>query len=118
MSSAITSLVSIRYQWVKISGLDRLLGGLADNKNASLSGLLVLPATRYDTSDSAFVEVAFSCPGLELEGVVFVPKSEVIAIVKTSNPEDLFKVGYTGRSVGERLDPIPLPDAPESTVAI
>ena len=118
MSSVITCLVSIRYQWVKISGLDRLLGGIADNKNASLSGLLILPATRYDTSDSTFVEVAFSCPAMEVEGIVFVPKTEVIAIVKTVDPEDLFKVGYTGRGMGERLEPIPIPDAPDSNVAI
>ena len=118
MTSAITSLVSIRYSWVKISGLDRLLGSLADNRNASLSGILVLPATHYDMSDSTFVEVSFTSPALELQGIVFVPKTEVIAIIKSSSPEDMHKVGYKGRSPAERPDAFSMSNAPAANVAV
>jgi hypothetical protein len=115
MPSSITALVTIRYQWVRVAGLERLLVHLADNRNPSLTGTLVLPATRYDTSDSSFVEIVFSSPELELEGTVFVPKVEVIAIVKTANPEDLGKVGYRGRAAAEAnaaIESQPIPEAP------
>ena len=73
MPSIITALVTIRYQWVRIAGLERVLMSLADNRNPSLSGTLVLPVTRYDTSDGSFVELAFLNPAAELEGLLFVP---------------------------------------------
>jgi hypothetical protein len=103
MSTSITALVTIKYQWVRTAGLDHLLLILADNKSACLSGMLVLPVTRYNTSDQWFLEVAFSNAYLELHGTLFVPKSEVIAIVKTNDPEDLHKVGYKGHSPSEPL---------------
>jgi hypothetical protein len=103
MSTSITALVTIKYQWVRTAGLDHLLLVLADNKNASLSGMLILPVTCYNTSDQWFLEVAFSNAYLELHGTLFVPKSEVVAIVKTDDPEDLHKVGYKGRSPSEPL---------------
>ena len=103
MSTSVTALVTIRYQWVRTAGLDHLLLILADNKNASLSGMLVLPVTRYNSSDQWFLEVAFSYLDLELHGTLFVPKSEVVAIVKTDDPEDLPKVGYKGRAPTEQL---------------
>jgi hypothetical protein len=104
MFSSITALVTIRYQWVRVAGLDRLLMPLADNRNPSLTGTLVLPATHYDTSDTGFVEIAFSSPALELQGTIFVPKSEVISIVKTDHPDDLHKVGYKGRGQVEPME--------------
>src|ERR1035441_8962803 len=45
-------------------------------------------------SDPSFVEVAFRSPAMELEGTLFVPKAEVIAILKTDDPSDLPKIGY------------------------
>jgi hypothetical protein len=107
MPSAIIALVTIRYQWVRLAGLDQLLVRLAENRNPSLTGTLVLPLTRYDTSDSAFVELGFSSPALELEGTLFVPKSEVIAIVRTVDPEHLHRVGYRPNTYGEVLEPTP-----------
>jgi hypothetical protein len=104
MSSVITALVTIRYQWVRIAGLERVLMGLADNRNPSLSGTLVLPVTRYDTADASFVELAFCNPAAELEGLLFVPKAEVIAILKTTDPDHLPKVGYRGRVSEQVLD--------------
>src|ERR1700744_3776618 len=103
MSSAVTALVTIRYQWVRIAGLDRLLMSLAENRNPSLTGTLVLPVTQCVTSDAAFLELTFSSPGMELEGVLFVPKSEVIAILKTTDPKDLSKIGYKGRALSDPL---------------
>jgi hypothetical protein len=103
MSKSIKALVTIKYQWVRNAGLDHLLLILADNKNASLSGMLILPVTSYNTSDQWFLEVAFSNAYLELQGTLFVPKSEVVAIVKTDDPEDLHKVGYKGHSQSEPL---------------
>ncbi len=101
MSTSVTALVTIKYQWVRTAGLDHLLLILADNKNASLSGMLILPVTRYNTCDQWFLEVAFSNLYLELHGTLFVPKSEVVAIVKTDDPEDLPKVGYKGHAPPE-----------------
>jgi hypothetical protein len=112
MPSPITALVTIRYQWVRVAGLERLLVPLANNRNPSLTGTLVLPASRYDASDPAFVEVAFSNSNLELEGTVFVPKAEVIAIVKTSDPEDLHKVGYKDRTQTNLVEQTSILDAP------
>ncbi len=104
MSSAIVALVTIRYQWVRLAGLEQLLMRLAENRNPSLTGTLVLPLTRYDTTDSTFLELGFSSPALELEGTLFVPKAEVIAIVKTVDPEHLHKVGYRKHTYGDFLD--------------
>lgn len=104
MPSPITSLVTIRFDWVRSAGLERLLGAIADNRNPSVSGILILPATRFNTSDSTFIEIAFSSPALELEGTIHVPKSEIIAIVKTDMPDDLCKVGYRGRAVSEEAE--------------
>jgi hypothetical protein len=101
MSSSITALVTIKYQWVRTAGLDHLLLVLADNKNAALSGNVILPVTHYNCSDQWFLEVAFSSNYLELQGTLFVPKSEVVAIVKTDDPQDLPKVGYKGRTPPE-----------------
>ena len=119
MPSPITSLVTIRYQWVRIAGLDRLLGSLAENRNPSLTNTLVLPATRCNMADSAFAEIVFSSPGLQLEGTIFVPKSEVIAILQTSDPDDLGKVGYKGRAL-QSLETIvePLAATPPEPVAV
>ncbi len=105
MYSTITALVTIRFQWVRIAGLERLLMPLADNRNASLTGTLVLPVCRYDTSDSAFVEVVFSSSAMEVEGTLCVPKTEIIAIVKTTDPEQMHKVGYRGRPKVEEIEP-------------
>lgn len=91
----------LKYQWVRVASLDRLLLGLADNRNPALTGTLVLPITRYDISDSMFVELVFSSATLELEGTIFVPKGEVIAILKTSDPQDLQRLGYRGRGSAE-----------------
>ncbi len=91
----------LRYQWVRVAALDRLLLGLADNRNPALTGTLILPVTRYDLSDPAFVELVFSSAALEVEGTIFVPKAEVIAIVKTDDPEDLQRIGYRGRASAE-----------------
>ena len=88
----------LKYQWVRVASLDRLLLGLADNRNPALTGTLVLPVTRYDISDSMFVELVFSSAALELEGTIFVPKAEVIAILKTDDPADLERLGYRGRA--------------------
>jgi hypothetical protein len=107
MSTCITALVTIRYQWVRVASLERLLTHLADNRNPALTGTIVLPVTRYDTSDSAFMELVFSNPGLQLEGTLFVPKGEVISILKTANPDDLPKVGYQGRSMSHCVAPEP-----------
>ena len=116
MSAAITALITIRYQWVRVACLDRVLMPLADNSNPALTGTLVLPATEYDTSDAGFVEISFSCPSVGLQGTVFVPKSEVIAIVKTDHPDDLHKVGYTGRGLPEAAEET-AGDAPSSGLA-
>lgn len=89
----VVAKVFLRYQWIKNSALDRLLMPLAENKNPSLSGLLVLPVSRFDLSDNHFVEVAFTQAQLEFEGVLYVPKTEMLAIVKTMKPEDMEKVG-------------------------
>ena len=67
----------LKYQWVRVAALDRLLLGLADNRNPSLTGTLVLPITRYDISDPSFVELAFSSSALDLDGTIFVPRAEV-----------------------------------------
>jgi hypothetical protein len=64
----------------------------------------VLPVTRYDTTDASFVELAFCNPAAELEGLIFVPKAEVIAIIKTIDPDHLPKVGYRGRVSEQALD--------------
>jgi hypothetical protein len=101
MSPPITALAILKYQWVRIASLDRLLLGLADNRNPALTGTLVLPVTRYDVSDPSFVELAFSSAALELDGTIFVPKAEVVAIVKTDNPDDLQRIGYRGRPLAE-----------------
>ena len=101
MSSSITAMAILKYQWVRVASLDRLLLGLADNRNPALTGTLVLPITRYDISDSMFVELVFSSATLELEGTIFVPKGEVIAILKTSDPQDLQRLGYRGRGSAE-----------------
>ena len=90
---AVVAKVFIRYQWVKNASLDRLLLTMAENKNPSLSGLIVLAVSRYDLSDSYFAEVAFTQAHLEFEGVLYLPKTEILAIVKTMNPEDMEKVG-------------------------
>lgn len=90
----VVAKVFIRYQWIKNSSLDRLLMPMAENKNPSLSGLLVLPVTRFDLSDNHFAEVAFTQAQLEFEGVLYVPKTEMLAIVKTMKPEDMEKVGH------------------------
>lgn len=95
----------LKYQWVRVAALDRLLLGLADNRNPALTGTLVLPICRYDISDPSFVELAFSSPALELEGTILVPRAEVIAILKTDNPEHLQRIGYRGRALAE-------PDSP------
>ncbi len=140
MYSPITALATIRYQWVRVAGLEKLLMPLAENRNPSLTGTLVLPATKCIMSDPDFVEIVFSSPALELEGSLFVPKAEVVAIVKTTNHEDLSKVGYRGRATPESVeyrptagtvpatdqtDPVTQPelapavtlDVPQSTVA-
>ena len=104
MPSPITAMAILKYQWVRVAALDRLLLGLADNRNPALTGTLVLPVTRYDTSDPCFVELAFSSSMLELEGTIFVPKTEVVAIVKTDNPEHLPRIGYRGRPLAEPID--------------
>jgi hypothetical protein len=104
MPNPITAMAILKYQWVRIAALDRLLLGLADNRNPALTGTLVLPVTRYDTSDPCFVELAFSSPMLELEGTLFVPKTEVVAILKTDNPEDLPRIGYRGRPLAEPIE--------------
>lgn len=114
--SPITALVTIRYQWVRTAVLERLLLHLADNRNPSLTGTLVLPVTRYDMSDPSFLEVAFSSPEMELEGILLVPKSEVIAILKTEDPSDLFKVGYKGRPTSEAMDLMSSPNPPPPDV--
>jgi hypothetical protein len=115
MSSPITALVTIRYQWVRTAGLERLLLHLADNLNSSLTGTLVLPVTRYHMSDPSFVEVAFRSPAMELEGTLFVPKAEVIAILKTDDPSDLPKIGYRGRAASDAMDLecVPHPPPPD-----
>jgi hypothetical protein len=104
MSPPITAMAILKYQWVRVAALDRLLLGLADNRNPSLTGTLVLPITRYDISDPSFVELAFSSSALDLEGTIFVPRAEVIAILKTANPEDLQRIGYRGRASAEPVD--------------
>lgn len=101
MSPSITAMAILKYQWVRIAALDRLLLGLADNRNPALTGTLVLPVTRYDMSDPTFVELAFSSAALDLEGTIFVPKAEVVAILKTDDPEDLQRLGYRGRASAE-----------------
>ena len=98
MSAPVTALATIRYQWVRVAGLEKLLMPLAENRNPSLTGTLVLAATSCNTSDPGFVEIAFSNPLLELEGSLYVPKAEVVAIVRTHNPNDMYKVGFKGRS--------------------
>ena len=112
MTSPITTLVTIRYQWVRAAGLEKLLLPLANNRNPSVMGTLVLPATRYDGSDPSFAEVVFSSAELELDGTVFVPKAEVIAIVKTADPEDLHKVGYERPASGaiNAMSPVEAPN--------
>jgi hypothetical protein len=112
MPSPITALVTIRYQWVRVAGLERLLMPLANNRNPSLTGTLVIPATRYQIEDSTFAEIVFSNSGLEIEGTVFVPKTEVVAIVKTADPEDMHKVGYEDRSRTEQLEETPIATTP------
>lgn len=114
MPCPITALVTIRYQWIRLASLERLLAPLANNRNPQLTGTLVLPATRYDTSDSAFVEVAFGSEALEVYGTIFVPKTEIVAIVKTDAPEDLGKVGYKGPPLNEPIaaEPAPAPPVP------
>ena len=57
MSKSIKALVTIKYQWVRNAGLDQLLSILADNKNASLSGMLILPVT-----SARRVPSALRCP--------------------------------------------------------
>jgi hypothetical protein len=104
MSPPITAMAILKYQWVRVAALDRLLLGLADNRNPSLTGTLVLPITGYDISDPSFVELAFSSSALDLEGTIFVPRAEVIAILKTANPEDLQRIGYRGRASAEPVD--------------
>lgn len=104
MSPPITAMAILKYQWVRVAALDRLLLGLADNRNPALTGTLVLPVTRYDISDPSFVELAFSSSALELEGTIFVPRTEVVAILKTAAPEDLERIGYRGRASAEPLD--------------
>ena len=110
MPSPITALVTIRYQWVRSAALERWLRHLADNRDPSLTNTFVLPVTRYDISDSCFVELVFSSPALELEGTILVPKTEVVAIVKTTNPEDLPKIGYQGRAFADYLERKPTAD--------
>jgi len=117
MTSSIIALVTINFQWVRHAGLEKLLVPLANNRNPSLTGTLVLPATHYDGSDPSFVEVVFSSPELELDGAVCVPKAEVIAIVKTSAPEDLHKVGYMERATSSGIltaSPVDTPPETES----
>ncbi len=99
MPSPVTALATIRYAWVRLAGLERLLLHLAENRNPALTGTIILPVTRYDMSDSIFVEFSFSHPGLDLHGTIVVPKTEVITIVKTDLPEDMGKLGYSGRAL-------------------
>jgi hypothetical protein len=118
MNVSNTALVTIRYQWVRVAGLERLLMPLAENRNASLTGTLVLPATRCVLSDSSFVEIVFSSPAMEVEGSLFVPRAEVVAIVKTAKPEDMYKVGYRGRPPAEPIEPEPVVDGPPPAEAL
>ena len=104
MSFCITALVTIRYQWVRIASLERLLIPLAENRNPALTGTLVLPAIRYDSSDSSFVEVVFGNAAAEFEGTIVVPKTEVLAILKTASPEDLARTGLLKNRMHEHIE--------------
>ena len=88
----VVAKVFIRYQWIKNASLD--LYALHGREQESLA----LRADRAGSqplhlSDSYFAEVAFTQAQLEFEGVLYVPKTEVLAIVKTMKPEDMEKVG-------------------------
>jgi hypothetical protein len=53
---------------------------------------------------------------MELEGTLFVPKAEVIAILKTDDPSDLPKIGYRGRAASEAMDLECVPNPPPPDV--
>ena len=92
----VKAYVEIKRSWVETTSV----GTLFTSANAAVghAGILVIPVTDWDISDSHFAEITFYPPALKDEPVkslkVCIPKNEIVLIVELKSIEGMSALGY------------------------
>jgi hypothetical protein len=90
----VKALVTVRKHWTKNMGMGPLFQSTTPGNDEGVE-FHVIPVSRFDLSDSHFVEIEYY-PRVLVDkwARVFVPKDQVVSVVQLESSEDLGKIGY------------------------